>query len=1160
MDGFPSATVDGSSSSSRDIPIEHQDYGYIGDCKNVKELENILKALRSGKDGHYPDLIEFCEGRIATLDPKSKALRKDKPPASAADVDKNEWQQINSDIKDWAAEMGKESTSSPGLSNDDKTLPPIRQPVTLDTSGKKNKGKEQDWGKPSKDRIKSSDYRAWDKFDAEKAADEIDLKKKGGKDSNQRKPSPAKLPSTINTDGMSDKERELVANKEKDKGNEAFKAGDFEEAIQYYTRSISVIPSAPAYNNRSLARIKLGQFIDAVEDCTKVLELEPENIKALLRRGTARKSLRQLTDAKKDLEAVLNAEPNNKQALDLVADIVAKENKEKSSPKPYKEREIETTQPKPSGRRMVIQEVEGDSDSEEEEDAGKGQGSLVNGTGSQNSDEGGADGGHGNGEADGSSSPTVATVTQDQESSQAPVTSLPSSNGNPKAEQSNDGQAVVATLPEPTPIPSRPLPDDVIALKDSGNELFKAGQYGEAMQKYSLAITKILPDKESFPNALASLYNNRAACKSKTGHLKETISDCDSALEIQPYSVKAMLRRGAAYEALEKYRHAYVDYQSAMKLDTTNQSAQTGATRMMKILSDQDGPKWREKLPSTPTVLGLSLPPPSLTTMAPSNTSIPNVTSTTNATSQPAMATGPGQPQSGLKSQDVKGEKAKAKPGVGDQPAKAQGSKGNVSRGPDGPSEKVEVGSGVKDKSDPMSVTDPKLSKEDNFLKLKTEGNALVQQGNYAKAADFYTACIALDPNQIVSYTNRALCFIKLLKGNEAEADCTRALELDESNIKALYRRALARKMLNKYSDGARDLTSLLKIEPNNASAKKELELVKELWRQELKNNQQKAAAKPKQATKPPPGQAKSEVKPSEVNSTDVKPTETKAAETKPPKVKPEVSAAEVKPNSDKPTEVKPAEVKGGKGKSSEVKQEVKPAEVKQDVKPAEVKPTGVKPAEVKQAEVKSGEVKPAQTKSEKKKKRGKRMQIQEVEGSSEDEKDCRKSSPKTNEKPGAKDKKGSKTPKETGNQKGEKTPEGEDNKISVPKLSKPTAYEFLQAWTSLKRHRSMFAYAELLKQISPDELPNVLTNKLDGDMLVSIVKAVCEHLVESDGDLSYGLLANLPKVERFKAVVLFLSTGDKKRLRSTLKKLGSRKTEAYKEMDLQNLKQLYSL
>lgn len=35
---------------------------------------------------------------------------------------------------------------------------------------------------------------------------------------------------------MTDQEKEVLANREKDKGNEAFRAGDLKEALLYYTR------------------------------------------------------------------------------------------------------------------------------------------------------------------------------------------------------------------------------------------------------------------------------------------------------------------------------------------------------------------------------------------------------------------------------------------------------------------------------------------------------------------------------------------------------------------------------------------------------------------------------------------------------------------------------------------------------------------------------------------------------------------------------------------------------------------------------------------------------------------------------------------------------------------------------------------------------------
>lgn len=34
------------SNTASGVPIEHLDYGYVGECKNSKELEKILKVLR----------------------------------------------------------------------------------------------------------------------------------------------------------------------------------------------------------------------------------------------------------------------------------------------------------------------------------------------------------------------------------------------------------------------------------------------------------------------------------------------------------------------------------------------------------------------------------------------------------------------------------------------------------------------------------------------------------------------------------------------------------------------------------------------------------------------------------------------------------------------------------------------------------------------------------------------------------------------------------------------------------------------------------------------------------------------------------------------------------------------------------------------------------
>ena len=50
-------------------------------------------------------------------------------------------------------------------------------------------------------------------------------------------------------------EKESRAVKEKEKGNEAFHAGDLHEAIAYYSRSLQLMPTAIGYNNRAVVGI-----------------------------------------------------------------------------------------------------------------------------------------------------------------------------------------------------------------------------------------------------------------------------------------------------------------------------------------------------------------------------------------------------------------------------------------------------------------------------------------------------------------------------------------------------------------------------------------------------------------------------------------------------------------------------------------------------------------------------------------------------------------------------------------------------------------------------------------------------------------------------------------------------------------------------------------
>ncbi|XP_077053967.1 mitochondrial import receptor subunit TOM34 [Siphateles boraxobius] len=154
-------------------------------------------------------------------------------------------------------------------------------------------------------------------------------------------------------------------------------------------------------------------------------------------------------------------------------------------------------------------------------------------------------------------------------------------------------------------MPQKQRTEPWMELKLAGNKCFIAGQYGEAVTVYSQSIQSIQKLKTFGPKEkedLAILYSNRAASYLKDGNCNKCIEDCTESLQLVPFGCKALLRRAAAYEALERYRHAYVDYKTVLQIDCNISVAHDGVNRMTNVLTSIDGPSWREKLPPIPNV------------------------------------------------------------------------------------------------------------------------------------------------------------------------------------------------------------------------------------------------------------------------------------------------------------------------------------------------------------------------------------------------------------------------------------------------------------------------------------------------------------------------------------------------------------------------------
>uniref|UniRef100_A0A8I3XE23 Translocase of outer mitochondrial membrane 34 n=1 Tax=Callithrix jacchus TaxID=9483 RepID=A0A8I3XE23_CALJA len=128
------------------------------------------------------------------------------------------------------------------------------------------------------------------------------------------------------------------------------------------------------------------------------------------------------------------------------------------------------------------------------------------------------------------------------------------------------------------------FPDSVEELRAAGNERFRNGQYAEASALYGRALRVLQAQGSSNPEEESVLYSNRAACHLKDGNCRDCIKDCTSALVLIPFSIKPLLRRASAYEALEKYPMAYVDYKTVLQIDDSVTSALEGINRALCYL------------------------------------------------------------------------------------------------------------------------------------------------------------------------------------------------------------------------------------------------------------------------------------------------------------------------------------------------------------------------------------------------------------------------------------------------------------------------------------------------------------------------------------------------------------------------------------------------
>jgi len=226
----------------------------------------------------------------------------------------NQVKQNNTDLTDflkdltrWEEQVKDEDNNLKSERRLEEKLPPVRSKVKnpkVSLAHKESKKNDEE----KKTRISSYDYDGWSKYDVDAACESASEEESA--DSEEEVENAEEL----------DKIRQQRALQksvmEKEKGNQLFKEGKYNAAIDRYTSAISLNQHNPVlYANRGMALLKTEKYASAEQDCDVALQLDPLYGKAIARRGTARKKLKKYREALQDFTHLLEIEPKNQQAI-----------------------------------------------------------------------------------------------------------------------------------------------------------------------------------------------------------------------------------------------------------------------------------------------------------------------------------------------------------------------------------------------------------------------------------------------------------------------------------------------------------------------------------------------------------------------------------------------------------------------------------------------------------------------------------------------------------------------------------------------------------------------------------------------------------------------------------------------------------------------------
>jgi len=330
-----------------------------------------------------------------------------------------------------------------------------------------------------------------------------------------------------------------AAEQAKGRGNAAFSAKNYDEAVKEFTSAIELDGSnAVYYSNRSMVYATMGKFEEALVDGKKCIELRPEWAKAYSRAGLALFKMNRYQEAQEIYEEGLKHAPEDANLLSGKQQCV------EAGGNPFAQIFGPSMWTKltanPATRPLlddpaVVQKL----------------------TALQGNPQ------------------LISQYMQDEKVQQCIGTLLGIGNmfggGNPNEHESKAAEKAPEPEPEPEPVvelseeelKEKSIREKALEEKEAGNDLFKKKQFSEALVHYNKA-REIDPKNATF-------VNNAATALFYMGDYDKCIEECKAAIDVIHTHggdfktvAKSYMRIGTAYEKLNKADDAIEAYNKSL--------------------------------------------------------------------------------------------------------------------------------------------------------------------------------------------------------------------------------------------------------------------------------------------------------------------------------------------------------------------------------------------------------------------------------------------------------------------------------------------------------------------------------------------------------------------------------------------------------------------